>query len=453
MFNPIDNGGAQQIPEYPLNEPRRGGEEPKGQITTTQIVVETFQLFLKALGAKRLENLFSQCLSGAVWAYHQESFASGNLQKTLKKDISEIINCPYEFSRFFTACRDMADLISIPLGISLQNERFSECLIPILTCEHKNLLDKSFNLKIPEKNAHLQWVLQKQLQPGASLNDKYKLMAEKMFASFEMASIISTKYNFQELSIGLTLASSLTKAYILYLEKTNTPPNELLKVLKMEAKLTLKMHLNSLPLAFEESEFASNVTIEEKDEILDEIHHEINMHLNLISTADNDGIYHNLQNYKNSMNELFSAYQIDYLENFNDEMDKLLLSCNPLIAYRKSMEQEGTKLLQDHGLFLDEQLEKLYNVFDEYQEKMKTKDFDRFIKPEFETAISLLEEQKQDNNTYLEELKINAQFNVIPFTVLSIEEQKTWFDAIIKATNDEKKHEISTLVKNVCREV
>jgi hypothetical protein len=415
-----------QMPE------RRAFEVSKDELKTSRLTVETFQNFFKALGFTQLGNFFSQCRLGVLWVYHREGLVKGDLQKTLEKDIHEITHSPYEFSRFLNACRDTAELISIPLGVALRNEVFSGILKPILENEYKNLLDKSFFLKIPEKNALLQSVFQKEVMPGSTANDAHKLMAEKATAAFEMGTILSIKYQFQELSLFLALASSLAKAYMLYLEKTDTPPTELFNILKFQSEVTLRKHLNTVDLALQEGDVYQEI----RDEIVD--------HLRLLSLADNDGIYFDLLNYRNVMHQLFSIYLFE-LKNFDREMDQLLDTCKPLIAHRENLELTAQNLLQDHVQFLNEQSEKLLNVLDDYRIKLNAKDFERYIQPEFEMALGVLNKHFQNNQESLE--------SIASFTILSMDEQKIVFDEIVKKNNAETKQTITALVKNVCREV
>lgn len=441
----------QNITPHQLIE-QGAGEPTREQLKTYRLVIETFQNLFKAMGLTSMGNFIGHIRQGVLWSYHQNGVKSGDLQKTLEKDITEMVHSPYDFSRFLNACRDMAELVSIPLGIALKNDAFSKVMTPLLMDEYKNLIEKSFYLKIPEKNANLQALFEKKLHPGASSNEQKKLLTEKVNASLEVAGILSMKFNLQEISLCLALVSSLAKVYALYLEKTNTPPNELLSILKIQSALTLQMHLKAIPEVFAKSTYAQHADPEDRNEILQEIQNEIAGEINLNASADNDGIYHDLLDYKNRMNQYAFVYGID-MGDFHKEMDILINSCSPLIAHRENMENEGTKLLQDHGTFLGEQKEKLLRVFNEFQTKLNEKDLSQFIKPEFEMALSTLEEQIQKNNLKLNELKINKVFGITPFSVLSLEEQKTMFDGIVKSTTTEKKQETIAFVRNICREI
>lgn len=411
-------------------------------LRTNRIAVELFQNFFRACGFKRLENFFGQCRMGVLWTYHNYGVYKGTLRKTLTQNHSELINSPHNLSRFLNGCRDLSELISIPIGLALKNGLLPETLAPILENEYKNLVEQSFNLKLPEKNALLYSTFQQELNPGVSFNAKHKLIADKVNVVLEVAGIFFVKCQLNQLSLGLALASSIVKAYSFYLEKTDTPPIELFQSVKLQAEVIIKI----------QSAMIRMEVPEEKQEFIQEIHDEMLTHLNLISSSDNDAIYYDLENYKNSINQLFAIYEVT-LEGFDIEMDQLLKASKPLVAHRENLEQSGAKLLQDHGVFLKQQLDKLQDSFGELQEKLNPADFNHFIKPEFEAAINMIKALRKQNEYDLAEFTLNPKFDITSFRILSVHEQKEMFDRVAKDTSAANQQEITALVKNICRQI
>lgn len=450
-YNIVRNNNNQYI-YHDLQD--NADEITKTQLKITNLTMIILKTIFKTLGFSDLASNCHKCNQGLNWLKIKNHVYSDEFQKILSEDFQELLNNPTNIACFLNSCRSIINLINIPLTIALKNNILSNVITTILKIESKNLANKSLYLKIPENYAKLDEAFKKELSPSASSNEKRKLLIEKVSAALDIAldtiKMISTKF-YPNLSIYLIIASSLTKAYIIYLEETNTPITEFLNILKVQSNLIINTHLNLISNALEEKVNANVLTRADKNENFITIRYKILFYYNLIGTLKNDEITVALLDYKETINKLLLVFEIKF-DAFNKDVEKLIETFNPIIDYRKNLEKTGIKLLQEHRVFLNEQLDKLHFVLNDYKNKINKNDFYYYIEPEFKEAITGLNQDIDKNAKNLQEFTRNQKYDFVPFVCLSLDEQIKFFEKILLETQV-KKQEITLLVKNVCREV
>lgn len=444
-----------QAPENMPNHRQynRDVEPPYSQIEITEesfkigmLGAELFQNCFKLFGYDRLGTFLSHCRQGVDWICKNNSMVNCELFSPLQN----VINSPTDLANFCKALRDIADLISTPVGMALKCNPNSSELTSLLSQAHQAYLSKSLDmrsLEIELKNLDTSTLDLTLTTP----QDKQKISAMKVNSLIDSLGIMTNKTGMYELFTCLTLLSTLTRAYILYLDKTNTPPEELLKILKTETELTLKLQEKKLQNALLHSEFIKNISPEEQVEILNEIHDLFVTHLDLILISKNDWIHQELIEYKEILNNLYSTYDLK-TDELNSEIDILIEKTKFLVNQKEEIEKQGKKIVEDYKNLITKEIEKTEKFLVKFKEKISDHDFKKFIEPEFTKTLADLNRQLIESNNDLLELLPDQKHGVAPFSLMSIEEQRAWYTNIKEKYGPQQKQELINMVKYVCRQ-
>jgi hypothetical protein len=411
---------------------------------------ELFQNCSNLFGFDRLGTFLTYCRKGVDWIYKSDSMVKGELLFSLEN----VIKSPSDLANFSKALRDVAELISAPVEIALKYTSNQSDFTSILSQAHQTYLNKSLNLKALENDL-------KNLDTSVSdltlaiPHEKTKINAMKVNSLIDTFGIIAKKTGVYELFTCLALISTLTRLYILYLDKTNLKPEELLKILKTETELTLKLQEKKIQVALLNSEFVQQISPEEQSEILSEIHNMFATHLDLIVTSKNDFIYQELIAYEESLNNLCSAYQLKTkeIQELNLEIDSLIDKTKILVEHKEEIEKQGTKLIDDYKILLKKEKKITKEFLKKFKEKLTDHNFKAFIEPEFKTTLVYLSKQLIETEKDLKKLQLDPKYRISPFSLLSVNEQRNWYTDIKEKYGPKQQQELVNMIKNICRQI
>jgi hypothetical protein len=381
---------------------------------------------------------------------HSKNLQSGVLEKNLQKDMQQIAESPRNMIAWMGSLWAVADLISIPLGNLLKTEVIPEELVGVLTEVQEKLVNFPLRGDIVQYASLHEAFEPLLISPLDTVDEKFIKAIEKVDSITKGIKSTAKKLNYKELNLLLGLVSALTKLYTIHLNQKKIEPSELLKLIKVKTELTLKTHLSAIPLSFSRSDFATE-NPGEIAEIHGEIRDEISTRLSLLSITNNDIIYDELLHYKQKINDLMEIYEFR-VEGFEEEINRLMHECKPLIEHKEKMREQAISLIKEHSAFLNTQLEKLDAFYLNYQKKFSKESFDKFLKPEFEKEINSILKQIKYIEKASKELTLDKKFHIEPFTVLTIEEQRAFYDKIVKKTQKAEKNKIIERINYVCRQ-
>jgi len=412
----------------------------------SRLGIDIFKNAFDLLGFSHAGTFLSHCRQGVIWLGLANSTLNGDLHTPLQS----AINSPNDLAKFMGAFRNISQFLAIPSDVILRSDILSEDIDRILTAEHKAYTSELLTIQLLENNlkgADLKL-------PDLSLvsqQERQKIIAEKINSFFESVIPISRRLGATELFTCLSLISALTKAYILYMEKSNLPPTELLKILKTEAELTIKLQEKIFYRVLQNNASFQHLPQNLQAEIIQEVHDTVMSHLNLILNVENDWIHQELADYKDHLNELCLPFKID-AKGFNEEIDNLMKKSKILTDHRMKMETGAVAAIKNYRDLLKQQLQILEVTFSRFGKALNKQNFENFIKPEFEPLIQQIQEQLVETEKELKEIQ-ESRYEVSSFTLLPLKEQSKLYEDIQNKYGLQQQKKLIESVQFVCRRI